>query len=63
MNEGLLWWLKQSPACNAEDPGSIPGSGRPPGDGNGCPLQFFCLENSLERGIWQATMADDLWQK
>ena len=55
--------MAQSPACNAEDPGSVPGSGRPPGEGNGCPLQFFCLENSLEREIWQATMVDDLWQK
>ena len=33
-------------ACNAGDPGLIPGSGRSPGEGNGNPLQFFCLENS-----------------
>ena len=32
-------------ACNAEDPGSIPGSGRFPGEGNGYPLQYSCLEN------------------
>ena len=35
-------------ACNAEDPGSIPGSGRCPGEGNGYPLQYSCLENSMD---------------
>ena len=39
--------------CNAGDLGSIPGLGRSPGDGNGNPLQC-CLENSMERGAWQA---------
>ena len=34
---------------------SIPGSGRSPGEGNGSPLQYFCLENCLDRGPWQAT--------
>ena len=37
-------------ACNAGDPGSIPGSGRSPGEGNGNPLQYSCLENSMDRG-------------
>ena len=37
-------------ACNAGDPGSIPGSGRSPGEGNGNPLQHSCLENTMERG-------------
>ena len=37
-------------ACNAGDPGSIPGSGRYPGEGNGNPLQYSCLENSMDRG-------------
>ena len=37
-------------ACNAGDPGSIPGSGRSSGEGNGNPLQYFCLENSIDRG-------------
>ena len=41
-------------ACNAGDLGSIPGSGRFPGEGNGNPLQFSCLENSMDRGAWQA---------
>ena len=36
-------------ACNAGDLGSIPGSGRSPGEGNGNPLQYSCLENSMDR--------------
>ena len=36
-------------ACNVGDPGSIPGSGRSPGEGNGNPLQYSCLENPIER--------------
>ena len=39
-------------ACNAEDPGSIPGLGRSPGEGKGNPLQYSCLENSMGRGAW-----------
>ena len=39
---------------NAVDPGSIPGSGRSPGEGNGKPLQYSCLENSMDRGTWRA---------
>ena len=39
-------------AWNAGDLGSIPGSGRPPGEGNGNPLQYSCLENSMEGGAW-----------
>ena len=37
---------------NAGDPGSIPGSGRSPGEGNGNPLQYYCLENPMDRGAW-----------
>ena len=37
-------------ACNVGDPGSIPGSGRCPGEGNGNPLQYSCLENPMDRG-------------
>ena len=37
-------------ACNAGDPGLIPGLGRSPGEGNGNPLQYSCLENSKDRG-------------
>ena len=39
-------------ACNAGDPGSIPGSGRSPGEGNDDPLQYYCLENSMDGGAW-----------
>ena len=43
-------------ACNAGDLGSIPGSGRSPGEGNSNPLQNSSLENSMGRGAWQATI-------
>jgi len=39
-------------ACNVEDPGLIPVSGRSPGEGNGSPLQYSCLENPMEEGAW-----------
>ena len=39
-------------AWNAGDPGSIPGSGRSPGEGNGNPLQYSCLQNPMEGGAW-----------
>ena len=42
--------------CNAGDPGLIPASGRSPAEGNGKPLQYFCMENSMDRGAWQATV-------
>ena len=42
-------------ACDAGDLGSTPGSGRSPGEGNGNPLQYSCLENSMGREVWQAT--------
>ena len=41
-------------ACHAGDLGLIPGSGRYPGEGNGIPLQYSCLENSIDREAWQA---------
>ena len=41
-------------AGDIRDMGSIPGSGRAPGEGNDNPLQYFCLENSMDRRIWQA---------
>ena len=43
-------------ACNAGDQGSIPRSGRSPGEGNGNPLQYSCLENSMGRGALWATV-------
>ena len=42
--------------CNAGNPGSIPGSGRSLREGNGNPLQYSCLENSMDRGAWRATV-------
>ena len=64
-------WLRTSPsgfpggsvvkesACNTRDAGDvglIPGSGRSPGGGHGNPLQYFCLENPMDRGAWRATV-------
>ena len=49
----------KNPTVKAEDirdMGSIPGSGRSPGGGNGSPLQYSCLENSMNRGAWLATV-------
>ena len=43
-------------AYSAGDLGLIPGSGRFPGEGNGNPLQYSCLENPMDRGAWQATV-------
>ena len=50
----LPWWLKtvKASAYNAGDPGSVPGSGRSPGEGNGTPLHYSCLENPMDRGTW-----------
>ena len=59
---GLIFCVAQvvkNPPANAEDirdTGSIPGSGKPPGVGNGIPLQYSCLENPMNRGPWQATV-------
>ena len=49
----LPWWES---ACNARDPGSIPGSGRSPGEGTGNPIQYSCLENPIDGGAWYATV-------
>ena len=43
-------------AGDAEDMGSIPGSGRSPGGGDGNPLQYSCLKNPMDRGAWWATV-------
>ena len=43
-------------ACNAQDPGSIPGSGRSTAGGNSNPLQYSCLQNPMDRGAWWATV-------
>ena len=53
----LLWWSdgKES-SFDAGDLGLIPGLGRSPGEGNGNPLQCSCLENSMDRGAWWASV-------
>ena len=56
----ILWGSKDFPGgsdgkasvYNEGDPGSIPGLGRSPGEGNGNPLQYYCLENPMDRGAW-----------
>ena len=50
--------MVKNPPTNAgdiRDTGSIPGLGRSPGEGNGNPLQYTCLENPVDKGAWQAT--------
>ena len=46
----------KEPTCNVGGRGSIPGLGRSPGEGNGNPLQYSCLENSMDRRAWWATV-------
>ena len=58
-----LWGLpcsdSKKSAHNVGDPGSIPGSGRPPGEGNGYPLQYSCLENSMTLSMGSQTVRHD----
>ena len=60
MGYGLPWWLSgKASTCSAGDTGDaslIPGSGTSPGEGNGNPLYYSCLENPLDRGAWKATV-------
>ena len=60
----------KEPACQCSrhtDMGSIPGPGRSPGEGNGNPLQYSCLENPMDRGAWRATVREapksQIWLK
>ena len=48
--------MVKNPHASTGDPGSVPGWGRSPGEGNGKPLQYSCLENPMDRGGWQATV-------
>ena len=48
--------VSKESACNVGDPGSIPGSGRSTREGNGNPLQYSCLENPMDKGVWWATV-------
>ena len=59
--ENILWiyprWLSGKEfTCQTEDAGSSPGSGRSPEGGHGNPLQYFCLENPMDRGVWEAAV-------
>ena len=57
MSFGFPWWLSdKESASNVRDPGSIPGSGRSPGERNSYPLQYSCLENPTDRRAWRATV-------
>ena len=49
-------WAVKNPPANAGNAGSVPGSERSPGEGNGNPLQCSCLENPIDRGAWWATV-------
>ena len=56
-----VWGLPGASDCkesasNARNPGSISGLGRSPGEGNGNPLHYSCLENPIDRRTWQATV-------
>ena len=46
----------QETLCSVGDPGLIPQSGKSTGEGNGNPLQYSCLGNPMDRGVWQATV-------
>ena len=57
LRASLMALMVKNPPVNAGDPGSsIPGSRRYPGEGNGNPLQYSCLENSMDRGAWWVTV-------
>ena len=56
MVASLVAQTVKAPVCNAGDPGSVPGSGRFPGEGNGNPLQYSYLENSMDRRVWRAAV-------
>ena len=48
--------VMKNPPANAGDADSVPGMGRGPEEGNGNPLQYSCLGNTMDKGIWQATV-------
>ena len=52
----VIFSVSKESACSAGDPGLIPGLGRSPGEGNGDPLQYPCLENLMDRGAWWAAV-------
>ena len=59
---GFPRWLSgKNPSANAGEADSIPESGRSPGGGNDNPLQYYCLENPMDRGAWRATVRGAEW--
>ena len=57
LEAGFPWWFSgKESTCNAGGPGLIPGLGRSPGGGNCNSLQYSCLENLTDRGVWWATV-------
>ena len=55
--KGFPWWLSDKESTfDAAVVGSIPGLGQSSGEGNGNPPQYSCLENSMDRGVWRATV-------
>ena len=59
---GLPWWLSgKESAYNAGNMSSNPGLGRSPGEVNGTPLQYACLENPMDRGVWWAMVQKDVF--
>ena len=50
--------MVKNPPVHAGDVGSIPGLGKSPGEGNGSPLQYSCLENTMDREAWKATVRE-----
>ena len=56
MTASLVAQMVKNPPAMWENLGSIPGSGRFPGEGHGNPLQYSCLENSMDRGAWRVTI-------
>ena len=57
----LVFEMVKASAYNVGDPGLNPAPGRSPGEGNGNSLQYFCLENPMDRGAWQATFHGITW--
>ena len=56
MSASQVAFVVKNPPANAGDPRLIPESGRSPGEGNGNPLQYSCLEKPMNKGVWRATV-------
>ena len=56
LTDSLVAQMVKASAYNTGDPGSIPGWGRSPGEGNGTLLQYSCLENPMDKGAWKAAV-------